>query len=419
VMFRKPPQIVRFIFTGAATLVPANALAQTFAPAGNVSPTLDPSAPPAPPPAAEPAQAPAAAPKVYVIGPDGKVTDPGAAAPADGGYFIDSGQSTYAGDEIDVHTGPIPELHVVRNRDTLWDISYHYFASPWEWPKVWSYNPQITNPHWIYPGDLVRLLPRGMFSTAPSNAQQQDQAQQQPDLPAPARRTSVGLRQTAFVEKADLDKSITVVGGVEEKELLGNGDEIYLSYPQNNVPKVGQRYSIYEPGQKVKNHGTEYGSYVRILGELQVTQVIENKRAKAQITLTNREVRRGAKVGPLVKTFQNVSPTQPKVNAQAAIVGMLAKDQLIGDGEIVFLALGRSSGVEVGNRMFVVRRGDSYPAPMESNVGKDDRRYPARALGEIVVVDVGDKVSIGLVTLSVQEMALGDLVMMQAPRSDQ
>ncbi|MBS1125023.1 MAG: hypothetical protein H6Q90_7251, partial [Deltaproteobacteria bacterium] len=45
--------------------------------------------------------------------------------------------------------------------------------------------------------------------------------------------------------------------------------------------------------------------------------------------------------------------------------------------------------------------------------GADDRRFPARALGEIVVVEVGDKISIGVVTLSVQEMSIGDIVMMQ------
>ena len=50
---------------------------------------------------------------------------------------------------------------------------------------------------------------------------------------------------------------------------------------------------------------------------------------------------------------------------------------------------------------------------MSSQVGQDDRRFPARALGEIVIVEVGEKVSVGLVTLSVQEMGVGDLVMMQ------
>jgi hypothetical protein len=92
---------------------------------------------------------------------------------------------------------------------------------------------------------------------------------------------------------------------------------------------------------------------------------------------------------------------------------MLTREQLIGEGEVVFVALGKDSGLEVGNRMYVVRRGDAYPEIMGIEAGRDDRRFPARALGEIVIVDVGDKVSIGLVTLSVQEMGVGDLVMMQ------
>ena len=60
--------------------------------------------------------------------------------------------------------------------------------------------------------------------------------------------------------------------------------------------------------------------------------------------------------------------------------------------------------------------GDAYPGQMSNQVGNDDRRFPARALGEIVIVEVGAKVSIGVVTLSVQEMSVGDLVMMQRPR---
>jgi hypothetical protein len=91
---------------------------------------------------------------------------------------------------------------------------------------------------------------------------------------------------------------------------------------------------------------------------------------------------------------------------------------LIGDrGEVVFVSLGKGTGIEVGNRMYVVRRGDAYPGQMSDQVGRDDRRFPARALGEIVIVDVGAKISIGVVTLSVREMSAGDLVMMQRPRT--
>ena len=51
----------------------------------------------------------------------------------------------------------VPDIHLVRRGDTLWDLCNHYYQNPWAWPKVWSYNPQIANPHWIYPGDQLRL----------------------------------------------------------------------------------------------------------------------------------------------------------------------------------------------------------------------------------------------------------------------
>ncbi|MEO7328764.1 MAG: LysM peptidoglycan-binding domain-containing protein, partial [Minicystis sp.] len=51
----------------------------------------------------------------------------------------------------------LPEAHLVRRHDTLWDISNRYYQSPYQWPRIWGFNPQIQNPHWIYPGDRVRL----------------------------------------------------------------------------------------------------------------------------------------------------------------------------------------------------------------------------------------------------------------------
>jgi hypothetical protein len=53
---------------------------------------------------------------------------------------------------------------------------------------------------------------------------------------------------------------------------------------------------------------------------------------------------------------------------------------------------------------------------MDSKIGDDDRKFPARALGQIVIVDVGERISIGLVTLAVQEMSVGDRVLMQAAK---
>lgn len=406
-------------------LIPTAASAQLpFYPQTNAPTNLDPSvsgAPPAPaPPAARPAApAPAPQPNVIIVGPDGKVSY-GAqqpAAPPTSYYYgpTDQPMDQDQGPQQQF-AGPTPELHVVRSGDTLWGICSLYFGDPWQWPKIWSYNPQITNPHWIYPGDLVRLLPRGMFAEQQQTNTAQNSETPEPvkdNLPAPAARTNVGIKQTAFVEKSDLDKSITVDGAVDEKELLSIGDSIYLSYPANNPPKVGQRYSVYKPDNTVKSNGKEVGSYVRILGTVEVVSVKQDKRARGVIVEANHEIERGAKIGPLVKQYQNVSPVPPKVDAQGSIVAMLTKDQLIGQGEIIFVDLGAGSGVEVGNRMFVVRRGDALPPKSRDTVGQDDRRFPARALGEVVIVEVGKNVSVALVTLAVQEMSMGDIVMMQ------
>ena len=388
------------------TLDPANPAGSSGATSGSTGGTAGRQTVPSPQPQ----------PNVIVVGPDGKVTTQ-APEPAESGYYVAGGQQPYA-EPTEIHAGPTPDLHVVRRGDTLWDISFYYFNDPWQWPKVWSYNPQITNPHWIYPGDLVRLLPRGMFvNAAPdpnAKAAPNDVAMRTTDtLPAPARRLEVGLKQTAFLEKKQLDDSITIVGSVDEKAMLSDGDSVYLSYPEGKPPQVGQRYTIYEPGSGVKQGDTPIGSFVRVLGTLEVVSVKQDKRARGVIISSTQEIERGAKVGPLLKTYKNVPPVAPKVDAQGSIVALLAREQLIGEGELVFVGLGKASGVEVGNRMYVVRRGDALPKKMSEQVGQDDRRFPARALGEIVVVEVGEKVSVGLVTLSVQEMSVGDLVMMQ------
>ncbi|MBV8760151.1 MAG: LysM peptidoglycan-binding domain-containing protein [Deltaproteobacteria bacterium] len=375
---------------------------------------LDPGAAPAPIQSTPPPQPQAPQkPNIVVVKPDGTAQVVGAPEDEPHNFYANSGGDTGGTQEpAEVHAGPVPELHVVRKGDTLWDICWYYFNDPWQWPKVWSYNPQISNPHWIYPGDLVRLLPRGVFAGGDQEPEGQGSgatATPVDNLPAPQQRTGVALKQTAFVEKSEIDNAITIDGAVDEKVLLGTGDSVYLRYPKNKEPKVGQKYSIYEPTKSVKDKG----SYVHVVGTVEVVSVKEDKRARGVIVESTQEIERGLKVGPLAKEFKTVPPVPPSVDAQGSIVARLKPAQLIGQGELVFIDLGEKSGIAVGNRMFVVRRGDAYPGRAENTIGQDDRRFPARSIGEIVVVEVGKNISAGLVTLSVQEMGMGDIVMMQ------
>ncbi len=108
---------------------------------------------------------------------------------------------------------PVPtadvETHKVQRGDTLWDLSARYLNSPWYWPKVWSYNPEIGNPHWIYPGNVVRLRPPGREG-APAAAGPDEESEPAPELAGLSRADLAKAARVPVALLVQLERGQTV-----------------------------------------------------------------------------------------------------------------------------------------------------------------------------------------------------------------
>jgi len=340
--------------------------------------------------------------------------EPGKAGDKGRSGIIITDEDRGVGGEVTVAPGgptvAVPETHTVQKGDTLWDLSARYYRNAWGWPKLWSYNPQITNPHWIYPGDVVRLVPPGGGMLPPPAPKEAS------NLPTkivgrPRGPSGIFLRQTGFVEPGELAQAAKIIGSKEEKMMLGTLDEAYVEFPKEKPFRVGERYTVYHPTQEVKHPltGKTLGHMVEILGEGEVRAVTDGKIARVVIVDSINPIERGYLIGPLKRQFKIVQPVTDKADMQALVVATLHPRDLIGAENIVFVDRGKNDGVEIGNRFIVTRRGDGYQ-PLLARGPVDDKRFPRETIAEIVVVDLRDHIATGLVTHSTQEARVGDRV---------
>jgi LysM domain len=316
-------------------------------------------------------------------------------------------------------SGPIPELHVVQKGDTLWSLCSKYFNDPWRWPRLWAANPVITNPHWIFPGDIVRLG-EGSASAAVAVPAPAAPAKRQ-GLTSVNRMGALGgnavlLREMGFIETKDLEQAATITGSREEKLMLSTNDQAYLRYPDKTPLRAGERYSVFSTDSDKPvvdtTTGKTYGYLVRIQGDLVVNQIAENDVARGTLVDTVAPIERGARVSPFVHQFKRVEPRPSDVNLEARVIATFAPNSLLGPGHFVVLNRGKRDGVQIGNRTFVIRRGDGYRA----NLGSweiHDPAAPREVVGEIMVVDVRDDASVAWIARSSKELKVGELTEMR------
>jgi len=210
------------------------------------------------------------------------------------------------------------EIYTIKQGDTLWDISAKFLKDPFLWPKLWQRNPYITNPHWIYPGQPVRIVPseelmkevpkeaakepeiKTAASTPPAEekppaAEAKPEAKPEPTAevkPAevkpelklvaekPAEEKPVEERPGVFPEVRSAgfvgDVNLRGIGVILEnrdgKKLLSEGDIIYMAFRRAGPVMVGNKYTVFRPQKYVRHPVTKrkIGMKYLITGNVQV-----------------------------------------------------------------------------------------------------------------------------------------------------
>jgi hypothetical protein len=312
-----------------------------------------------------------------------------------------------------------PDLHVVQKGDTLWSICSKYFGDPWRWPRLWGANPLITNPHWIFPGDVVRLGTSGGDGAMPvagTDSAKDNSRNAMSDRLSAISSNAVVLREVGFIEAKDLAQAATISGSREEKELLVSGDQAYLRFPKDRPLKAGDRYSIFETDMDnpVKDPETDkpYGYMVKVRGDIVIDQIAGDDIARGTITDVIDIVERGARVSSAIRQFKRIEPRPSEVNLEGRIIATFTPVQFLSAERFVVLNRGRRDGVQVGNRNFIIRRGDGFREVLES-WEKLDPKFPKEVVGEIWVVDVRDNASVAWIARSSKELLVGEVTEMR------
>ena len=332
-----------------------------------------------------------------------------------------SSDSDDAGAEAAPPANLTPDRHLVRKGDSLWSICEFYFRDPWRWPKVWALNPEVTNPHWIFPGQTLRIggMTQSVPGATPEEPGKPGSAAASARLAPTVASRALGdgsLREVGFVDSQELAFAGTINGSREEKILLATGDQAFVEFAPDRVPKAGQRFSIYQVDREhpVRDAGssTVLGYLVRIFGDITIDAPPNQRVAAGTLRDLVQPVERGYRVGPVFRQFKTIKPRPNAVGTTARVVAAVQPNILIAEGMFVVLNRGRRDGVQPGNRLRIMRQGDGYRRLMDAQ-DLNDPRFPPDAVAEVMTVDVRDETSIAWVSGGNRAIRIGDLADMK------
>jgi LysM repeat protein len=350
-----------------------------------------------------------------------------------------------------------PDRYIVRKGDTLWDISARFLKKPWLWPEIWQDNPQVRNPHLIYPGDELVLsgghLTHGQGSMEPhARITSLDDAVK----PIPLSALKQWLKQARILNEDEFEHAPHVVG-IEQTQLRGTAGQLAYIRGLNAPPgtklaiarAAGRYYDMPPRGEGAPrevyrqtsdwmdgrpgllwHHGPNeftlsgnvrfLGYEVLDFGTAEVTR--SGDPASVLITYSDFEVRPGDFVLPIEESpydDQYVPHAPAKTPDNMRVVAFADALHAIGPRQVVALSRGVEDGVENGQVYSIYQDGEEVLDDTDYTQGSAKRFFhpgdahvvlPPEFIGHVMIFRTFPRVSYGLVMDAVKPIHIADFL---------
>ncbi|MGV6485680.1 LysM peptidoglycan-binding domain-containing protein [Stenotrophomonas indicatrix] len=340
--------------------------------------------------------------------------------------------------------GGHPDTYVVRKGDTLWDIAGRFLQKPWLWPEIWQANPQVANPHLIYPGDVLSLAYLDRVTAQPGPRQEA------PVTGVPLAQVEPFLKQLSVVGSIE---QLPYVVGLEDNRLRATGGQ--TAYVRLADAQVGQRWAVVRPtvryaqpkptedltanGDVTPGSGNLWKAYsapnhrrgilgyeLAQVGTGTITQVAGGKTEASTLALDNtsggREVRAGDRLVPVEATPYDLQffPHVPAAGVEGVDVRVLAVTDMFTTGgprDVIAISAGRAQGVDNGTVFSLWRHGSHVAHRMKfpgssrmddsNSTGAGRVSLPDEYAAHAMVFRTFDNVSYALVMQGVKPVRVG------------
>jgi hypothetical protein len=316
-----------------------------------------------------------------------------------------------------------PDTYVVQRGDTLWDIASMFLRDPWYWPEIWQINPQVENPHLIFPGDILSLaylgdgrpvinLERGPQNATASGGFERlsPRIRSQPLEDAiatiPYETIAAFLSRPRLIEKDAIDDLPYIVAN-REGLLGGAGMDVYV---RGTDEAIGAVFNVVERGEELVDPDTKdvlgyQGIYVG-QGRLD--------RTGDPSTLRLLETEREAVAGNLLMDEEDVSqlnfiPRSPDREVEGRIISVLSGVSQIGQYAVVVINRGADAGLEPGHVLRAWQNGRTIRDTQRGAFGQKVR-LPDEPAGTMMVFRTSERISYALVMEATTPIAVLDTV---------